>query len=128
MPPSPNAPKFFEIAKEIVELTENKTIVAHNASFDYNFIRNEFKSLGFDYKRETLCTVRLSRKLLPGKRSYSLGNCEIAHDHLLGSPFLFCVGLSRLRVVPPASSEKFVVWGRPRSALIDDRGQEGHQK
>jgi DNA polymerase-3 subunit epsilon len=69
-----NAPKFYEIAKKIVELTEGRTFVAHNARFDYSFIREEFKSLGFNYRRSLLDTVTLSRKLLPGHRSYSLGN------------------------------------------------------
>lgn len=71
------APKFHEIAPKIVELTENRTFVAHNVSFDYNFIRDEFASLGYEYEREKLCTVRLSRKLIPGKKTYSLGPlCE----------------------------------------------------
>jgi DNA polymerase III subunit epsilon len=69
-----NAPRFFEIAKQIVELTEGRTFVAHNARFDYSFIREEFKSLGFNFKRSILDTVALSRKLLPGHKSYSLGN------------------------------------------------------
>ena len=69
-----NAPKFYEIAKEIVKFTEDRIFVAHNASFDYQFIKSEFKSLGYDFKRESVCTLRLSRKLLPGHRSYSLGN------------------------------------------------------
>lgn len=69
-----DAPRFYEIAKTIVELTEGRTFVAHNARFDYSFIRNEFKSLGFNYKRNLLDTVTLSRKLIPGYRSYSLGN------------------------------------------------------
>lgn len=68
-----NAPKFWEVAKEIVLLTEGKSFVAHNATFDYHFIQNEFKNLGYDYKRERLCTVKLSRKILPGHKSYSLG-------------------------------------------------------
>jgi DNA polymerase-3 subunit epsilon len=68
-----DAPRFFEIAKKIVELTENRVLVAHNASFDYKFIKAEFKSLGYDFTRENLCTLRLSRKLIPGHRSYSLG-------------------------------------------------------
>lgn len=67
------APKFYQIAKELVELTRDTVFVAHNASFDYNFIRNEFRSLGYDYLRNNICTVRLSRKLLPGRASYSLG-------------------------------------------------------
>lgn len=72
------APKFYEIAKKIVEITANTIFVAHNASFDYSFVREEFKRLGYDYKRKTLCTVNLSRKLIPGLPSYSLGN--ICHD------------------------------------------------
>ena len=68
-----NAPRFFEIAKKIVELTAGTTFVAHNASFDYKFIQEEFKRLGYDYKRKTMCTVKLSRKYLPGHASYSLG-------------------------------------------------------
>lgn len=68
-----DAPKFHEIAKKIIELTENRIFIAHNVGFDYGFIKQEFASLGYKYKRETLCTVRLSRKLLPGKISYSLG-------------------------------------------------------
>ena len=69
-----NAPRFYEIARQIVELTEGRTFVAHNARFDYSFLRQEFKSLGFIFKRQLLDTVSLSRKLLPGHRSYSLGN------------------------------------------------------
>jgi len=69
-----NSPRFFEVAKRIVELTEGKIFVAHNAPFDYRFIQSEFKQLGYNFDRETICTVRLSRKLIPGKASYSLGN------------------------------------------------------
>ena len=69
-----DAPRFFEIARNIVELTEGRTFVAHNARFDYSFIREEFKSLGFNYKSNIIDTVALSRKLIPGHKSYSLGN------------------------------------------------------
>jgi DNA polymerase-3 subunit epsilon len=69
-----HAPRFFEIARIIVEMTTGRTIIAHNARFDYSFIREEFKSLGFSFNRNLLDTVALSRKLLPGHRSYSLGN------------------------------------------------------
>ena len=72
------APRFCEIAKRIVTMTEGATFVAHNAPFDYGFIREEFARLGYDYLRPTLCTVRLSRALLPGMHSYSLGKlCEV---------------------------------------------------
>ena len=71
------APKFHDIAKTIIDMTEGKIFVAHNVAFDYGFIKDEFAGLGYKYKRETLCTVRLSRKLMPGKLSYSLGKlCE----------------------------------------------------
>ncbi|NER13322.1 GIY-YIG nuclease family protein [Leptobacterium flavescens] len=68
-----SAPKFYEIAKRIVEITEDCIIVAHNAQFDYRILRTEFKRLGYDYKRKSLCTVELAQKLIPGKDSYSLG-------------------------------------------------------
>ncbi|MDX9946513.1 MAG: exonuclease domain-containing protein [Bacteroidales bacterium] len=69
-----DAPRFFEVARTIVELTEGRTMVAHNARFDYSFIREEFKSLGYNFRRNLLDTVTLSRKLIPGHKSYSLGN------------------------------------------------------
>jgi DNA polymerase-3 subunit epsilon len=68
------APKFYEVAKQIVEITTDKIFVAHNVNFDYNFIRQEFKQLGYDFQRDKLCTVNLSRKIIPGHASYSLGN------------------------------------------------------
>jgi len=67
------APKFHEVAKRIVEITEGCTLVAHNSDFDYRVLRNEFKSLGFSYSKDTLCTVQLSQELLPDLPSYSLG-------------------------------------------------------
>jgi DNA polymerase-3 subunit epsilon len=68
-----NAPKFYEVAKRILEITEECVIVAHNAEFDYRILRTEFKRLGFPYKRKTLCTVSLSKTLIPDQASYSLG-------------------------------------------------------
>ncbi len=67
------APKFYEVAKRIVEITEDCIIVAHNAQFDYRILRTEFKRLGFGFKRKTLCTVELSKQLIPDQPSYSLG-------------------------------------------------------
>lgn len=67
------APRFCEVAKKIVELTENRIFVGHNVKFDYGFVRDEFEHLGYRYRRDTLCTVRLSRKLIPHRISYSLG-------------------------------------------------------
>ena len=68
-----SAPKFFEVAKRIIEITSGCIIVAHNASFDYRILRTEFKRLGYDFQAKTLCTVELSKKLIPEQPSYSLG-------------------------------------------------------
>lgn len=68
-----NAPKFYEVAKRIVEITSDCILVAHNAQFDHRILKLEFRRLGFDYERNTLCTVELSKKLIPGMVSYSLG-------------------------------------------------------
>ncbi len=68
-----NAPKFYEIAKRIVEITKDCIIVAHNAQFDYRILSTEFKRLGFEYERKSLCTVELSKSLIPDQPSYSLG-------------------------------------------------------
>jgi DNA polymerase-3 subunit epsilon len=80
-----DAPKFYEIAKTIIELTEGRAFVAHNVRFDYSFIRQEFKSLGYNFRRKIIDTVTLSRKLFPGHRSYSLGNiCKDLHIEITG--------------------------------------------
>ena len=68
-----SAPKFFEVAKRIIEMTADCVIVAHNASFDYRILRTEFRRLGYDFESQTLCTVELSKKLLPEQPSHSLG-------------------------------------------------------
>ncbi len=67
------APKFYEVAKRIIEITEDCILVAHNALFDNRILTTEFDRLGYSFERETLCTVELSKKLLPDMPSYSLG-------------------------------------------------------
>ncbi|WP_158979356.1 exonuclease domain-containing protein [Cellulophaga sp. L1A9] len=67
------APKFYEVAKRIVEITEGTVLIAHNAQFDYRILRTEFRRLGFNFERKTICTVELAQKLLPEAESYSLG-------------------------------------------------------
>ena len=69
-----DAPKFYEIAKDIIETIGNAIFVAHNVRFDYQFLREEFRSLGFTFTKRKLCSVRLSRKAFPGLKSYALGN------------------------------------------------------
>ncbi|MGQ7944500.1 exonuclease domain-containing protein [Flavobacterium sp. WC2509] len=68
-----SAPKFFEVAKRIIEITNDCVLVAHNASFDYRILRTEFRRLGYDFNIKTLCTVELSQRLMPEQPSHSLG-------------------------------------------------------
>lgn len=68
-----SAPKFYEVAKRIIEITNDCVLVAHNASFDYRILKTEFKRLGYDFDKNTLCTVELTKKLIPDLPSYSLG-------------------------------------------------------
>lgn len=77
------APLFSEVADRIEEITKGAVFVAHNVNFDYNIVKAEFKRIGRDFTRKKLCTVRLSRKLIPGLFSYSLGRlCSSLSIHL----------------------------------------------
>ncbi|MDT0622323.1 exonuclease domain-containing protein [Croceitalea vernalis] len=68
-----NAPTFKEIADKVLEITKDSIFIAHSVNFDYGVIKEEFRQIGVDFSRKKLCTVRLSRKLIPGFNSYSLG-------------------------------------------------------
>lgn len=68
-----DAPTFREIAAEVLEMMEGCVFVAHNVGFDYGFLRESFLRLGIQFQRHRICTVRTSRKFIPGLRSYSLG-------------------------------------------------------
>ncbi|MCH5715081.1 3'-5' exonuclease [Niabella hibiscisoli] len=67
------APVFEEVAERIYELLKDKIFVAHSVNFDYSFVRNQLQACGYTYDANKLCTVRMSRKILPGYQSYSLG-------------------------------------------------------
>jgi DNA polymerase-3 subunit epsilon len=69
-----DAPTFEEIAEDLFNLLDGKIFVAHNAHFDYSFLKREFELAGINWNAKKLCTVRLSRKIIPGLRSYSLGS------------------------------------------------------
>lgn len=66
------APKFHEIAKRVVEITEGTTLVGHNIDFDYRMLRQSFSRLGYEFKINTLDTIPLAKKLIPDEASYSL--------------------------------------------------------
>lgn len=120
------APKFYEIAKTVVELTQNSIFVAHNVRFDYTFLQQEFARLGYTFSRKKLCTVQLSRAVFPGLPSYSLGNL-ITHfslnadrrhralDDALATAELFGIILSQEHALHPA--EEMINLGLKSSML-----------
>jgi DNA polymerase III subunit epsilon len=67
------APTFEEVYQEIFDWLKDRVFVAHNAHFDYSFLKKEFESVGVNWQSKKLCTVRLGRKIIPGLESYSLG-------------------------------------------------------
>ncbi len=123
-----NAPKFYEVAKRIVEITEDCVVVAHNASFDYRILRTEFSRLGFDFERHSLCTVELSKKLIPDQKSYSLGKLvrglgiPLSDRHRANGDALATVKLFKLLLTK--DSEKSIITDTVRAdpkRQIDDK-------
>lgn len=82
-----DAPDFADIASDILRITEEAVFVAHNAPFDYGFVKKELGWLGYSFERRKICTVNMSRRIFPGLPSYSLGKlCHsleipVAHRH-----------------------------------------------
>ncbi|SDD36385.1 exonuclease domain-containing protein [Niabella drilacis] len=71
------APLFEAIAAEVYQLLQDRVFVAHSVNFDYSFVKSQLSYCGYELDTHKLCTVRLSRKILPGHASYSLGRlCE----------------------------------------------------
>ena len=74
------APSFGELAPALFARLEGKLLIAHNARFDYGFLRQEFERAGFDYRPRVLCTVKLSRKLFPQQRRHNLDSLIESHS------------------------------------------------
>ncbi|MFM7631863.1 MAG: PolC-type DNA polymerase III [Betaproteobacteria bacterium] len=72
-------PTFDEVAQQIKQELEGKIFVAHNARFDYGFIKAAFKRLGMDFRLKVLCTVKLSRLLFPNQARHNLDTIVAAH-------------------------------------------------
>lgn len=68
------APVFSEISIKVFELLSGRVFVAHNVNFDYSFLKHQLAESGISWSASKLCTVRASRKIFPGLKSYSLGN------------------------------------------------------
>ena len=75
-----DAPRFADIAKRLYARLEGRVLVAHNARFDYSFLKNEFARAGIDYRARVLCTVKLSRALYPEHRQHTLDSLIARHN------------------------------------------------
>lgn len=75
------APTFAEAAAEVAARLNGRLFIAHNARFDYGFLKNAFRRLGRDFQPPVLCTVRLSRQLFPGFARHGLD--ALAERHRL---------------------------------------------
>jgi DNA polymerase-3 subunit epsilon len=73
------APRFSELAGELHERLAGRIFVAHNARFDYGFLRREFERAGMRFHARTVCTVRLSRRLYPAERNHDLDSLIARH-------------------------------------------------
>jgi DNA polymerase III subunit epsilon len=78
-------PTFEEIASELKQALEGKIFVAHNARFDYGFIKASFKRMGEDFKPKVLCTVKLSRLLFPDQSRHNLDTIIRTHNLRVGA-------------------------------------------
>ena len=93
------APLFEEVAPKIFGMLSNKIFVAHNVNFDFSFVRHHLSLLGYHLDCKKLCTVRMGRRILPGHRSYSLGNLcrsleiDVENRHRAGGDVLATVKL-----------------------------------
>jgi DNA polymerase-3 subunit epsilon len=67
-----DAPTFAELAGDVVERLQGRLFIAHNARFDYGFLKNEFRRIGIDFRATVACTVKLSRRLFPGHPKHGL--------------------------------------------------------
>lgn len=76
-----DAPRFEDIASQIDALTRDAVFVAHNAAFDYGFLRAAFNAVGIDFRRDRLCTVQVSRRYTPDRTPHSL-DAVISRHHL----------------------------------------------
>jgi DNA polymerase-3 subunit epsilon len=74
-----NQPTFSDIAQDLFDRLQGKVLIAHNARFDYGFLRNEFQRLGLNYRARVLCTVKLSRTLFPKHRRHNLDSLIERH-------------------------------------------------
>ena len=75
-----DAPTFAEVAKETLARLQGRLFIAHNARFDYGFLKSAFRRAGYEFRPTVLCTVKLSRKLFPGHSKHNLDSLIERHS------------------------------------------------
>ncbi|MPS74635.1 MAG: 3'-5' exonuclease [Chryseobacterium sp.] len=117
------APKFHEIAKRVVEITQDSTLVGHNIDFDYRMLRQSFKRLGYEFKINTLDTIPLAKKLIPDEKSYSLSKlCKsigipLSEAHRASGDARATLDLFKLLIIKDNNNE-----------IIQSQQEENHAK
>jgi len=67
-----DAPDFASLAPRVLALLQDRLFIAHNARFDYGFLKQSFRRAGHEFRATTVCTVKLSRSLYPGRLRHNL--------------------------------------------------------
>lgn len=119
------APTFEEVSEKLLEWLDGAVFVAHNAQFDYSFIKAEFEAIGIKWQSKRLCTVRLARKAFPALPSYSLGNIckwmgihnEQAHRALSDARAAAQLLEKCLAAMEPDDVQKMITRGAPEVFL-----------
>ena len=104
------APRFADLAGELHERLSGRVFIAHNARFDYGFLRREFDRVGLKFQPRSVCSVKLSRRLYPRERGHDLDSVIERHG-------IDCAG--RHRALPDAEA----LWRFLRIAA-DEHGEE----
>ena len=99
------APSFEDVSAGLAARLEGKVLAAHNARFDYGFLRREFRRVGYAYRAPVLCTVKLSRRLFPDHRRHNLDALIVRHA-------LFCLDRHRALGDARALWELAQIWQR----------------
>lgn len=77
---NPLSPRFQDVSAELARLLAGRLVVAHNARFDYGFLRAEFDRIGIDFQPRLLCSLMLSRRLCPDLGCHDLDALVRHHD------------------------------------------------
>src|SRR2546421_1300330 len=73
------APRFADLAAELHERLSGRVFIAHNARFDYGFLRREFDRAGIRFQARAVCSVKLARRLYPRERGHDLDSLIARH-------------------------------------------------